>query len=66
MAHCPIPSPHRRRFLQYLGALSASALVPPRLLARFQQANAPASVNGPAIRFEEIAQRAGLHFVTRN
>src|SRR4051794_32014310 len=56
----------RRRVLQYLGALSASALGPHRLWPISPQAGAPAQVPRPKICFEETAQEAGLHFVTRN
>jgi enediyne biosynthesis protein E4 len=49
----------RRRFLQSLGGLAASALAPRRLSSQ-----APATL--PGIRFEEIAQQAGLNFVTHN
>ena len=64
MADNPILSLQRRRIIQALGAATASALAPHRLLSL--PAQAAASPVLPGIRFEEIAQQAGLHFVTRN
>ncbi len=64
MADNPISSPQRRRLIQAIGAVSASALAPHRLLSLSTQT--PASPAIPGIRFEEVAQQSGLHFVTRN
>jgi len=66
MADSHISNTERRRLLQYFGALAASALAPRRLWSLSAQASAPAASPVPTIHFEEIAQQAGLHFVTRN
>lgn len=59
-----IPDSSRRRLLGAFGSIAASALAPHRLWPfAAQAASQPTS---PGIRFEEIAQQAGLHFVTRN
>ena len=57
-------SPQRRRLLQALGLVTASALAPRRIWPFPAQAGAAPAFAG--IRFEEIAQQAGLNFVTRN
>jgi hypothetical protein len=64
MADNPISSLQRRRLIHSIGAVTASAFAQRRLLSL--PALAAASPTFPGIRFEEIAQQAGLHFVTRN
>ncbi len=64
MADDRISSLQRRRLIQALGIVSASALAPRRLWPFSAQSGAAPAF--PGIRFEEIAQQAGLNFVTRN
>jgi enediyne biosynthesis protein E4 len=64
MSDNPISSLQRRRLIQSIGAVTASTLAPHRLWSFPAQTLASPAL--PGIRFEEIAQRAGLHFVTRN
>jgi len=59
-----ISSLQRRRLLKAMGNVIASAVAPRRIWGRSVQPGGPAAFSG--IRFEEIAQQAGLHFVTRN
>ena len=59
-----ISSLQRRPLLKAMGSVIMSAFSPRCLWPLFALAETPASF--PGIRFEEIAQRAGLHFVTRN
>ena len=64
MADDRISSLQRRRLLQALGLVTASAIAPRGLRPLLAQSGAIQLF--PGIRFEEIAQRAGLNFVTRN
>jgi hypothetical protein len=64
MADNRISNLQRRVLLQALGSLAASALAPRRLWPFSARAGAAPAF--PGIRFEEIAQRSGLNFVTRN
>jgi len=63
MASNDILNVQRRRLLKTISAFSADAISSRRLWASMQASVSPPS---PAIRFEEIAQKAGLNFVTRN
>jgi enediyne biosynthesis protein E4 len=59
-----ISDPQRRKLFKAVAGVIASALAPRRLWSHPLETEAPATY--PGIRFEEIAQKAGLHFVTRN
>src|SRR5215472_382118 len=59
-----VSNPQRRILFKALGAFTASAFPPRRLWPFVPQTSVPTSF--PGIRFEEIAEQAGLHFVTRN
>jgi len=63
MASNDILNVQRRRLLKTISAFSADAISSRRLWASMQASVSPPS---PPIRFEEIAQKAGLNFVTRN
>ena len=64
MAADRISSFQRRRLLQALGLVTASAIAPRHLWPLFAETGAAPAF--PGIRFEEIAKQAGLNFVTRN
>ncbi|MBS1801837.1 MAG: CRTAC1 family protein [Acidobacteria bacterium] len=63
MASNHISSTQRRRLLKAIAAVSGSAISSRNLWSLLRPSDASPI---PAIRFEEIAQKAGLNFVTRN
>jgi hypothetical protein len=64
MADNHISNLERRRMLRAFGAITVSALAPRSLWPLNAQSTTAPSFSG--IRFEEIAQQAGLHFITHN